>query len=465
MSVSAAVRAGPGRGGAPAVRSAGVNLTYAGLLDAAARLGEDLARLTPPGVPVVAAVRDLAATAVLGLACDLAGLVVVHTDPDAPRPPGGLRVRDRPTGSPADEGRHALLEPGGGLRLTVSREGEPPVLTGVPTGAQVFLTSGSTGAPSAVVRPGAALLADADRVATGLRYGPDVAVVASAPAFHVYGFAYAVLGPLSRGAAVRPVGVRSVPSQLARAVRATGAQVLVAHPFQYGLLAAGRERLGPLRRAVSAGAPLPAGVAAAVHDRYALTLLNCYGSSEAGAVTLTPVTGAEPAGDAGAPLPGVRVSLAPVDGIGAGGELLVASDSLADGRLGPAGMVPLTSDGRYRTGDLAELVAGRIRLRGRLGAVINVAGEKVSPAEVEQAIAGHPRVRDVQVVAMADPRRGGQVPLARVVADGLDAADLLEWCRRLLAPAHLPRRIDFVPELPRTATGKPVLPRPPEGPS
>lgn len=451
MSLFAAVREGAADGGAVAVSSvAGVH-TYADLLATAAHLADDLARLTPPGVPVVAAVRDVAATVTVTLAADLAGIVVIHADPSAPRLPGGLQLRD----GAADLGA-IVLEPGGGLRLAARHVADPPSLSGVPLGAQIFLTSGSTGTPTAVVRSVAAMLADGDRVATALDYAADTAVVASAPAFHVYGFAYAVVGPLSRGASVHHAGNRSVPSQLARAVRAHGARVMIAHPFQYRLLADAPQDFGPLRRAVSAGGPLSAGVARTVLDRHGFTLLNCYGSSEAGAVTLSPVTGDEPAGDAGPPLPGVELRVAAVEGLDSGTELLIASDSLASGRLDGTGLRPLAPDGYYHTGDLADLVDGRIRLRGRIDAMITVAGEQVSPAEIERAIGAHPAVRDVQVVAVEDPVRGGLMPAARVVADGVDAATLLAWCRQELAPHQLPRRIDFLAELPRSATGKPI---------
>lgn len=450
MSLFATVRTGAGRPGTVAVTSASGAVTYAELLDAAARLATDLTRLVPSGVPVVSAVRNIAATAVVALATDLAGLVAIHADPSAPEPPGGLRLNDSP-----DATGRTVLEPGARLRLTATRAGDPPSLTGVPAGAQVFLTSGSTGTPTGVVRSDAAMLADADRVATVLGYAPDVRILASAPAFHVYGFAYAVLGPLKYGAPVHHAGARSLPSQLARAARVADTRVMIAHPFQYRLLAEAPQDFASLRHAVSAGGPLPPETVKAVLAQHDFRLLNCYGSSEAGAVTLTPVTGDESPGDAGPPMPGVRVSAEPVDGIAVGGELLVESDSLASGRLCDTGLVPLTPGGPYRTGDLADLVNGRIRLLGRIDTLINVAGEKVSPAEVERAIAAHPAVRDVQVVAVQDPARG-QVPAARVVADGLDAVELLDWCRRRLAPHQLPRRIDLLDELPRSATGKPI---------
>jgi acyl-coenzyme A synthetase/AMP-(fatty) acid ligase len=280
-------------------------------------------------------------------------------------------------------------------------------------------------------------------------------VVASAPVFHLYGHTYALIAPLLSGAPVYHGGWHTLPSQMARAAVRTGARVMIAHPHQYRLLGRTDEAQAPdfgrLRIAVSAGAPLPAEIVRAIVSRYRFEMFNCYGSSEAGAVTLGPVRGSEPAGDVGTPLPGV------VAEISGAGELLVRSDSLAAGYLSAGGLAPLPrTGGGYRTGDLAELADGRIRLRGRIATLINVAGKKVSPAEVEGVIAQHPAVRDVQVLAEQDPARG-EVPVARVVAGPLTAAELLDWCRSRLAPSALPRRFDFCAELPRSATGKPIL--------
>jgi acyl-coenzyme A synthetase/AMP-(fatty) acid ligase len=424
------------------------------LLAAAERLAGELDRGCRGELPVVAAVADIASTAILTLAGDLAGLLVIHADPAMPQPPGGLLVREA-----AGNGRPAV-QLGRALTLMTEPADEPPALTGVPVQAQAFLTSGSTGAPSAAVRAPAAILADARRVATRLGYGPGTQVVASAPAFHLYGHTYALVAPLTSGAAVYHCGGATLPSQLGRAATSSGAQVIIAHPYQYRLLAQTAPEhapgFGPVRIAVSAGAPLRPQDIRTLLARYEFALFNCYGSSEAGAVTLGPVTGTEAPGDAGRPLPGVT---AEVDG---SGELLLRGDGLAAGHLLAGGLVPLPrSGGAYRTGDLADLADGRIVLRGRAAAQINVGGKKVNPAEVERVIAEHPAVRDVQVVAEQDPARG-EVPVARVVATGqVTASTLLNWCRERLAPFQLPRRFDFRAELARSVTGKPLRDPPP----
>jgi long-chain acyl-CoA synthetase len=312
-----------------------------------------------------------------------------------------------------------------------------------------------------VVRTAGAVLADAQRVAAFLGYAPDTPIVAAAPLFHAYGFNYGLVGPLLAGAPVRWCPARSVPSQLARAIRDTSAHTLIALPAHYGLIAAQPSLADPdwatLRQAVSAGAPLAPGVAATIVDRFSFGLYNCYGSSEAGAVTLTRVTGTDD-NVIGNPLPNVTARIDRLDAASDVGELLLRTTSLATERFGPRGRERLArDDGWYPTGDLAEVdPSGSIRIVGRVSSVINVAGEKVSPGEVERVLATHPQIADVQVIGAPDPTRG-QVPVARIVPVGdMAVPQLVAWCRDRLAPHQMPRRFDLVTEIPRSATGKPL---------
>ena len=298
-----------------------------------------------------------------------------------------------------------------------------------------------------------AVLSDASLVSARLGLGAGSRVLVSAPVQHVYGFNYGLIAPLRLGGSVYYAGPRVIPSQLARAAHREGADTLVGHPALYQLLAqdattGATADLGPLDQAISAGAPLPAGSVLAITSRHRFELHNCYGSSEAGAVTLSAVQGSEPPGDAGLLLDGVDASTSE-------GELVLRTPSLAAGYLTPAGLGPLRADGAwYRTGDLAELHGGRVRLKGRVANVINVAGRKVSPEEVEAVLVEHPGVIDAEVYAEPDQVRG-QVPVAAVtLRDDVPVAEVLGWCRARLAPYQVPRRIEVRDQLNRTETGK-----------
>src|SRR5260221_4308084 len=133
--------------------------------------------------------------------------------------------------------------------------------------------------------------------------------------------------------------------------------------------------------------------------------------------------------------------------------------------LGAAPGVLVSDDGYVDTGDMVELVDGRYYFRGRVGGVINVGGLKVYPEEVESVLNADPRVRMSLVRSRRNPITGAVVVADVVLAnpagsDTPDAVknDLLDACRRTLAPHKVPAMLRFVPALEFTAAGKLVRP-------
>jgi long-chain acyl-CoA synthetase len=114
-------------------------------------------------------------------------------------------------------------------------------------------------------------------------------------------------------------------------------------------------------------------------------------------------------------------------------------------------------DGYLRTGDLGRMdEAGWFYIIDRLKDMINAAGFKVSPTEVESYLLQHPQVREVAVVGVADEYRGETVKALVVLEEGaeVEADDLIQFCRQRMAAYKYPRDIEFVNELPKTASGK-----------
>jgi acyl-coenzyme A synthetase/AMP-(fatty) acid ligase len=412
------------------------------LRDAAARLAGELSGRRPvPDLVVVATSRpELTAIATIGGL--LAGVPVRHDDPQRPEPGGAVVVADRPL-----PGSARLALPGLDVHVAALRSSDR--VTGLPPGAQIFATSGSTGAPVGVVRSAAAVRNDCGRIATALHAGRPRPVVLASPAFHAYGFSHLVSSLLA-GAVLRYCPPLSSPSALSSAAAAIRAGVLVGLPFQYRLLVAAPEARLPddLSVAVSSTAPLAPDVARRAVETLRLPLVDAYGSSETGTISFGAVSARAPL-EVGAPLPGIRVRVT------AEHALWLSTDGLATGYLDDSGLRPLpVSDGWYHTGDLAELVDGRIRLLGRTRDLLNIAGKKVSRTRIEQTLAGHPQVTEAQVVTVTDPLRG-ELPIARVVVVGdLTVDQLVRWSRTRLAPYEMPRRFEIRAGLTRSATGK-----------
>ncbi len=189
------------------------------------------------------------------------------------------------------------------------------------------------------------------------------------------------------------------------------------------------------------GGPVPIDVLEEAIGRGA-TVVQTYGLTEACSqvCTLGPGEATERVGSAGRPLPGTDVTIAD-------SEILVRGPTVA-----PAA---IADDGWLHTGDLGRLDAdGYLWVEGRRDDLIVSGGENVRPHRVEEALLSHPGVADVAVAGRED-REWGQVVTAFVVAaDDPDGDELIEHARTRLEPHEVPKRIEFVPELPRTGSGK-----------
>jgi O-succinylbenzoic acid--CoA ligase len=290
--------------------------------------------------------------------------------------------------------------------------------------ALVVHTSGTTGAPRPVELTHANIEANALGSAVALGLDPDERWLCPLPLSHVGGLMvllrsaiYATTAVLGPADALGDVTLASlVPTQLQR---------VLDHPPE-----------APRLRAILLGG---AGASKALLERAAaasLPVAPTYGLTQA----CSQVTVAEP-GDAdtsGFPLPGVELEIA------ADGEILVRGPSVAGG-------------GTLRTGDLGRLDdRGRLIVTGRRSELIVSGGENVAPAEVEAVLEQHPAVAEAGVFGRADAEWGEAVVAAVVPRNGapLDAEEVRAFCRARLAGFKVPKAIEEVRALPRTASGK-----------
>jgi long-chain acyl-CoA synthetase len=168
----------------------------------------------------------------------------------------------------------------------------------------------------------------------------------------------------------------------------------------------------------------------------------------------------------GLPIPNVGVCIIdPADARalppGVTGEVVVRRRFPPAGYLGHAAdRADTFSATAIRTGDLGFLDdEGALTLTGRIKAMINVAGAKVAPREVEDALLRHPAVRDAAAFGVPSPELGEAVAAVVVTAGAVSERALIAHCRTVLSAYKVPSTIHFVPELPRTPTGKPDLAR------
>jgi malonyl-CoA/methylmalonyl-CoA synthetase len=211
---------------------------------------------------------------------------------------------------------------------------------------------------------------------------------------------------------------------------------------------AAREIGARMRLFVSGSAPLPAHVLEQFRALFDHTILERYGMTETFMNTSNPYVGERRAGTVGFPLPGVSVRIED-------GELLVRGPNVFAGywRRPEATASAFTSDGFFRTGDLATIASdGYLTLLGRKSDLIISGGFNIYPREIEELLLEQRGVTEAAVVGVADAVRG-EVPVA-CIAGEFDAEELENVCREQLASFKVPRRFVRVESIPRTALGK-----------
>ena len=363
-----------------------------------------------------------------------------------------------------------VLAPGSCFDISTA-DGVPDEPVAVQPGdpAAILYTSGTTGQTKGVVLSHANLQGNAAATAERLGYRPDAVVLAALPLCHAFGLTCGLNATFAGGACLLTMAEPD-PELLLSLLDAWDVAILLGTPTTYaGLLAADAEqqleRVAP-RASISGGAPLDGGLHAAWERAAGTPLAEGYGLTEASPViTLDTVDGTRRPGSIGWPLAGVELRI--VDSIGEdvapgeAGELLVRGPNVMLGywRRPTETAAVLSEDGWLRTGDLASCGEdGRYEIVGRAKELIISEGYNVHPLEVEQALTAHPAVVEAAALGVPHPLLGEEV-VACVVLDAgarLGTEELVRDAARRLARYKLPRRVWFVEELPRTATGKVV---------
>ncbi len=235
--------------------------------------------------------------------------------------------------------------------------------------------------------------------------------------------------------------------------------VLYAAPFHFSLLARDNSpaQIDSVRLAVTTTCALPQEVATQFHKRFGKTLLPALGIIELGLVALNV---ADPLGrwnSVGKPIAAFAVNILSPDEHGVG-EVAVRGPGICDAYAAPwQPRENILRDGWFITGDLGRFDAdGFLFLLSRKTAVINLAGRKVFPEEIEAILDQHPAIKESRVFGRVHPHLG-EVVEAEIVLQAPDASieNLSHFCREHLAAYKIPTRFHTVPALPRTpVTGK-----------
>jgi acyl-coenzyme A synthetase/AMP-(fatty) acid ligase len=205
--------------------------------------------------------------------------------------------------------------------------------------------------------------------------------------------------------------------------------------------------LPKLRLCISAGAPLPLEVARKFRDKFGKAIHSFYGASECGGICYDRDARLEEAGFVGPAMDGVKIEVLE------SGQIRVQSAAAGDGYF------PEPDDeklgGRFfRPDDLLSRSGDGFRIVGRLSDVINVAGKKVNPAEVEAELLRFAGVRAAVVFGRESTLRNEEVAACVAAGPEVREEELLEFCRQHLSGWQVPKRIFFVEEIPVNERGK-----------
>lgn len=320
----------------------------------------------------------------------------------------------------------------------------PPVL--------LKLTSGTTAAPRAIRFRSEQLLTDCNQICETMGIGADDVNFGVIPLSHSYGFSNLVTPLLVRGVAMALSRDR-MPRAVLHDLAASNATVFPGMPVFYQAFCEMPDPppLPKLRLCISAGAPLLLDVAQKFRDKFQHPIHSFYGSSECGGICYDREARLEEPGFVGPPMEGVRLEMLDPDAPAT--RIRIQSAAAGDGYF-PEPDLERLSGGFFAPDDLLSRSEGGFRIVGRVSDVINVAGKKVNPAEVEAELLRFEGVRAAIVFGRESTLRNEEVAACVAAGSEVREAELLDFCRRRLSGWQVPKRIFFVEEIPVNERGK-----------
>jgi acyl-CoA synthetase (AMP-forming)/AMP-acid ligase II/acyl carrier protein len=360
-------------------------------------------------------------------------------------------------------------EVAGLFRFTSGGASQEPLPAASPDDVALLLhTSGTTSRPKLVPLTQRNLCASADHIADTLKLEAHDRCLNIMPLFHIHGLVAATLSSLRAGGSVvctpgflapeffvwfdefRPTWYTAVP---------TMHQAILARGSAHGEVLAS----SPPRFVRSSSAALPPSLFHQLEQTFHCPVIEAYGMTEAAhQMASNPLPPRRrKAGSVGLAA-GPEVAILGEDGrqVGPGhrGEVVIRGPNVTKGYLAnPSANAEAFVRGWFRTGDQGYVDGdGYLFLTGRLKEIINRGGEKISPREIDEVLLEHPAVTQAVAFGFPDPRLGEEVAAVVVLRDGAMATerDLREFVSARVASFKVPRRVMFLPEIPKGPTGK-----------
>ncbi len=327
--------------------------------------------------------------------------------------------------------------------------------------AQFLFTSGSTGAPKAVMLSHQTLLCAAIESVDSIRLTPEDIQLTTVPFWHAYGQNRGLLSTVYSGASIVPIFEDDIKAKLF-ALKNIDPTILISMPSFYGLLSGIKPILGQrLRLAISGAAPLAPAIRKRFEQIYNVPLMTSYGLTECQVIACMRLDIERPLGAVGYPIRGVHLRLIGEDGkevnSGQQGRVLVKGHNVMMGYF-ERDNEKVIMDGWFDTQDIGKIdETGALHLVGRESTFIKRSGIKVYPIEIQNFLINHPNIIDATVTRYINSI-GSEELMVQVVLQAestLDESDLLKYCEDNLPPYKVPLKYKIVPKISQLASGKP----------
>jgi acyl-CoA synthetase (AMP-forming)/AMP-acid ligase II len=343
---------------------------------------------------------------------------------------------------------------GSSLHITRLQTAQSPPNWGEIVPTLLKLTSGTTAAPRAIRFRSHQLLADCNQICDTMQISDNDLNFSVIPVSHSYGFSNLLTPLIARGVPMvvsRDRTPRAVLADLAR----TGATVFPGTPVFYQAFCDMGDvpPLPKLRLCISAGAPLSSAVAENFCKKFNQPIHSFYGASESGGICYDRHGKTFEDGFVGQPMEGVEVEL--IDPTESASQIRVRSAAVSDGYF-PEPDEQKLCNGVFVPDDLLARHDSGMKIVGRISDVINVAGKKVNPAEVEAHLLRFTGVRQAVVFGRltGSGLRNEEVAACVLASPGVSENDLLRFCRTSLSGWQVPKRIFLVDIIPTNERGK-----------
>jgi long-chain acyl-CoA synthetase len=328
--------------------------------------------------------------------------------------------------------------------------------------AAILYTSATTGRPKGVMLTHANIVSNSYATVHHLKMTEADRGLCALPMFHCFG-QNAIMNALYTAGGTLVLHERFVPDAFVAAVAEHRITILYAVPTMYILfLAMSRPDFSSVRLCFSAAATLPGDVEARWQATHGHWIQQGYGLTETSPFASYNHELAFRRGSVGTPIENVEMKIVDLEdrevADGELGEIVIKGPNVMKGYFGdPAATAAAIRDGWFHSGDIGYRDPdGYFFIVDRLKDMINVAGFKVFPREVEEVLFRHPAVKETAVVGMPDPVRGEAVKAFVVLNEGatVDAETLQALCRASIASVKVPEQIEFIAALPKNPTGK-----------